>query len=145
MFLRATPARSAPNAADSTNSPIPINKKIKNITKIKNEGISLYLKDVMYSRNVTNIKARLKREANINKFVNILKWVWPTVRPIIIVAKIIVKTSITSSKTPILSIVCPSFVFTRLNSSSIGKRTASPTVANEDATNIDISHGTLKT
>ncbi|GEM_PF-5901109 len=53
-------------------------------------------------------------------------------------------TSNMSSVTPIDRMVCPNFVFVSLNSSRIGRRIASPTVAKDRDNKKEIIHDRLK-
>ena len=74
-----------------------------------------------------------------------LNWGCPKFVPISTEANTIATISIISSNAPIPIIDCPSLVLTILNSSSIGRRTTSPTVANDEAKIIEIIQETSNT
>ena len=134
------PARIAAIGAALAISPIPRNKnRIESVNR-KRVSIDMNLNLVSFlflSFVKRTVRAnRTKRERSVIAMLFAECEVVPTRIPTRIRSSI----SMMSSRVPIPMILCPSFVFTSLNSSKIGINMASPTVAKDIETKIEISH-----
>jgi len=134
------PARIAAIGAALAISPIPKNKnKIESVNKNKvSIDMNLNLVSFLFLSFVNNIVManRINRERSVIAMLFAECEAVPTRIP----TKIRSRISMMSSRVPIPMMLCPSFVFTSLNSSRIGINIASHTVAKDIETRIEISH-----
>ena len=133
------PARMAATGVACAISPIPKNKKKTEIMKRKSVSIDKNLNFVFPL--FFMFTSRIVRANRVNRAISVITMLEIECTPELtrIPTRIRSMISIMSSRVPIPIMLCPSFVFMILNSSRIGIRIASPTVAKDRATREDTS------